>query len=254
MNDNVKQDILFLTDADNTLWDTDGVFRHAQLRLLSDVKKQIPGAVNSEEHELAFLRCYDQAIAERHHSGLKYPPDLLVRALTIGLSGATADKAATKVIAKPSSFEMIPEDQIDLIVATYSSNLKCPPKLRDGVLKGLNRLQDLNIKVVVVTESDKDKIEALIKHHSLPGITQVISAQKNVALYKRLKKTAKQGAKTVMVGDQLDRDIHFAHQAGLTTIHFQGGFNPKWNSKIPIFEADYSVSSFDVAVTIALNS
>src|SRR5690349_8683012 len=95
------------TDADNTLWDTDAVFREAQLGLLNDVENLSERSL-SRSDRLEFLREYDQAIALRHHSRLKYPPSLLVRALRAGLSGTAPDEAAARVVAVgavPTSYE-----------------------------------------------------------------------------------------------------------------------------------------------------
>ena len=50
------------TDADNTLWDTDAVFREAQLGLLNDVENLSERSL-SRSDRLEFLREYDQAIA-----------------------------------------------------------------------------------------------------------------------------------------------------------------------------------------------
>lgn len=56
-----------------------------------------------------------------------------------------------------------------------------------------------------------------------------------------------------MIGDQLDRDIVPAKEAGLTTIYFPGGFQPKWQSTEYEDFVDYWISAFDEAVTIIKN-
>jgi putative hydrolase of the HAD superfamily len=56
-----------------------------------------------------------------------------------------------------------------------------------------------------------------------------------------------------MIGDQLDRDIQPAREAGLTTFLFRGGFTPKWAEGIPS-TADYEISSFDQAADIICKS
>jgi hypothetical protein len=47
-------------------------------------------AVPSQPWETALLRprAYDQELAERHHASLNYPADLLIRALTLAVSGS----------------------------------------------------------------------------------------------------------------------------------------------------------------------
>ncbi len=252
MNDKAELDILVLTDADNTLWDTDSVFREAQMGLLKAVKSLIPGPKVS--NQLAFLRSYDQAIAKQHHSGLKYPPDLLVRALILGLAGEKPSKAASKVVSNPSTVSFLNPTQIDTIVQDYFKSLDRVPTLRLGVLEGLNRLVECGIKTIVVTEGDKHKIEKFILHHKLQGIDQIISAKKSAQLYRRLKKLAGPNTKTVMIGDQLVSDIQFSQLAGVTAVHFAGGFNPSRYAGQSNITADYSVVSFSDAINAAINN
>jgi putative hydrolase of the HAD superfamily len=74
-----KRLVLFV-DADNTLWDTDGIFATAQLNLLTAVETAI-GFPIFVANRLAFVRQIDQALAELHHRGLRYPPRLLAAAV-----------------------------------------------------------------------------------------------------------------------------------------------------------------------------
>ena len=72
-------------DADNTLWDTDGVFADAQLALLNELEDRL-GVQFPEPDRLAFVRAIDQGLAERHHEGLRYPPRFLIKALALALT------------------------------------------------------------------------------------------------------------------------------------------------------------------------
>jgi putative hydrolase of the HAD superfamily len=47
-----------------------------------------------------------------------------------------------------------------------------------------------------------------------------------------------------MVGDQLDRDIAPAKEAGLTTIYFPSGFKPKWMPLEAEVRPDFKIESF----------
>ena len=76
------RELVIVTDADNTLWDTDAVFRDAQLLLLSRVESAV-GAPCPEADRLLFVRRYDQALAQNHHLHLRYPPQLLVRSVEL---------------------------------------------------------------------------------------------------------------------------------------------------------------------------
>ncbi|NKC23436.1 hypothetical protein HED50_22875 [Ochrobactrum oryzae] len=41
---------------------------------------------------MEYVRGFDQAIAERHHLGLRYPPRLLVNAIALALRGLSGQK------------------------------------------------------------------------------------------------------------------------------------------------------------------
>jgi|SRR5581483_8465615 len=77
--------VLFL-DADNTLWDTDGVYEEAQLVLLRRLEEHLNVRLHDLDR-LGFVRSIDQALALRHHKGLRYPPRFLVKALALALTG-----------------------------------------------------------------------------------------------------------------------------------------------------------------------
>ena len=86
MNIAASQDAIVFLDADNTLWDTDGVFAQAQLKLLKGIENALGRSAPGEDR-LDFVRQIDQAIAGRHHLGLRFPARLLVQAVAQALAG-----------------------------------------------------------------------------------------------------------------------------------------------------------------------
>src|SRR5271169_1609629 len=83
------------TDADNTLWDTNGVFVEAQLAMLRELEMATGlSAPEAEDRGLEFLRHVDQNIAASHPERLRYPPVLLARGLLFALAGDSAGRAA----------------------------------------------------------------------------------------------------------------------------------------------------------------
>ena len=60
-------------------------------------------------------------------------------------------------------------------------------------------------------------------------------------------------ANAFMIGDQLDRDIAPAKEAGLKTIYFPGGFVPRWTPDEAKIGPDFRVSDFVEAVEIILS-
>lgn len=240
------KDHLFLTDADNTLWDTDAVFRDAQLALLDQVE-MVEGVRADAVDRLAYLRELDQLLAQGHHGGLRYPPALLILAVQARLLGARPDRAVHRALLGDTSARGAHEE----IVQAFFANLSRRAPLRPGVVTGIARLADAGHRVVVATEGAKEKIEGLLDVHGLRAqVHLVVAAPKTVSLYQRLAKTAS-GVK-MMVGDQIDRDIEPAKRAGFITAWFPGGFVPRWSSARS--EAiDIEITSFDRAADAFLS-
>src|SRR5437016_187694 len=86
-----------VTDADNTLWDTDGVYAEAQLWLVRIVEGELK-ANTSRQDRLKFIREIDQSIAQRHHAGLRYPSVLLVSALRRVMAGTALNRAVHEAL------------------------------------------------------------------------------------------------------------------------------------------------------------
>lgn len=231
-------------DADNTLWDTDGIFAAAQLELLEHVERLVDKRTG-EDGRLEFVRRLDQAIAERHHSGLRYPPRLLVQAVALALSGVEIETAArfARIDTRPAG--TVSELQAEKIQSAFLRALHRLPELRVGVADGLRRLAATGRTIIVVTEAAPGKSKQIaIEHRIDQYISKVVEAPKHARLYRRVQKLVGSSSMGFMVGDQLERDIRPAKEAGLTTIYFPGGFRPRWEYEANLAFADYVVKSF----------
>lgn len=238
-------------DADNTLWDTDQVFRSAQLALLDEVEIRVGQKVEDGDRQ-AFVRAIDQALAERHHDGLRYPPTLLVRAISRALAGEAGSQAAKQAWLGQRGSTLSTSDEGE-IVAAYFANLKAPPDLRPGVGEGMAQLHDAGCFTLIVTEASSNRTEATASLLGLDGtFNRVIEGRKRPELYRRVLKLAGSPAIAFMIGDQLDRDIVPAKAAGLTTIFFPGGFQPRWLPDEQDVRPDYRIERFDHALPIVL--
>lgn len=240
-------------DADNTLWDTDRVFAEAQLGLLSGVESHI-GATTATADQLDYVRAIDQAIALRHHAGLRYPPKLLIRAVSFALNGMKVQEAsrASRLGTRPSLLAPSQEDEVE---RNYFNALKAVPTLRPGVLEGMIALQEARCAVLIVSEAARTKVERTIAEVGLKGhFTRVIEGQKRPQLYRRVLRLARLPKRAFMIGDQLDRDIAPAKAAGLITVYFPGGFRPKWTPDEGSIGPDFKVSDFMQAAQIVLAS
>jgi putative hydrolase of the HAD superfamily len=125
-------------DADNTLWDTDAVFAHAQIQLLSEVESAV-GINSTANDRLAFIRALDQQLAEHHHHGLRYPPRLLARAAALALAGFSAGRAARSAWLGELKLPF-GEEVAAAVEQSYIASVPPPPALRPGVIEGLDRL------------------------------------------------------------------------------------------------------------------
>lgn len=238
-------------DADNTLWDTDRVFAEAQLGLLSGVEAAT-GTPCPVSDRLGYVRAIDQAIAARHHAGLRYPAKLLIKATALALSGKGAVEAAraSRLGTAPSP---LPASSEEVIEARYWRALKAVPALRTGVMAGLSALQDAGCAVLIVSEAARGKVETVIAATGLEGhFTRVIEGQKRPELYRRVLRLARLPRRAFMIGDQLDRDIAPAKAAGLATIYFPGGFRPEWTPDAAEVGPEFTITDFSEAARIIL--
>ena len=253
--DAVKSDgVIVFVDADNTLWDTNAVYAEAQLSLLAAVEEHV-GQPLAAQNRLAWLRSIDQAVAERHHAGLRYPPRLLVKATALALTGRNVSAAARLAWVGGSEEAGMTEDDARRIEEHFSQDIRTKPSLRPGVRRGLERLKFAGCKVLVLTEGSRSKALALLQHHKLVDLVdRVIESRKEVRLFERVLSLTNNPSLAFMIGDQLDRDIQPAQQAGVTTVFFPGGFQPKWHPPESKVVPDYKVRSFDDAASFILQA
>lgn len=238
-------------DADNTLWDTDAVFAAAQRQVLTDVATALDTPSPGDD-KLAFVRAVDQALAERHHAGLRYPPRLLIQAVELALNGMPADTAA-RAAWKGGLKYRLPADAAERVEARYFGALAMPPDLRPGVRDGLERLWAADSVMLVISEGAKERVRRNLAQFGLTKFfRRVIEAPKVPELYRRICNLTGGPDRAFMVGDQLDRDIMPARNAGVTTIYFPGGFQPRWSPVVESAAPDYTVASFAEVPSIVL--
>jgi len=232
-------------DADNTLWDTDGVYAAAQLSLLSAVETMV-GTSAASHDRLAFIRALDQDLAERHHSGLRYPPKLLTYALALALRGEPESIAVRSALMDLDHGGGLDTDAADLAARRFFDALKAVPTLRTGVQVGLHRLKAMGCLVIVVTEGTQARIEATVEVLGLAAdIDRLIEAPKQTRLFQRLARLSRAPEPMFMIGDQLQRDIAPAKAAGMETIYFPGNFAPKWELVGDVVHPDHRIDNFE---------
>lgn len=244
--------ILVVTDADNTLWDTDAVYAEGQLGLLKRIESDI-GITTDSEDRLAFVREVDQELVRLHNYNLKYPPIFLDLALSFSLKGLSPFEAANK--AMEYDVGEISGARARKHVNWFIDHIiNEKPKLRPGVLEGLKQLHKMNATIIILTEGYEKRCNSLIKSFGLKDFfSDVIVNRKEIAIYKKILKENR-NKKSFMIGDQLDRDVFPAMEAGFIAIYFPGGFQPKWIPNENSNRPDYQISSFEEVPSIVLKN
>ena len=242
--DMINKKLFVGVDADNTLWDTDSVFAEAQLSLLSKLESTT-GIEVAEGDKLNYIRQIDQEIARLHGFDLKYPVEILVRAVEVSLLGEDPRTAAK--IAVESQFDIATLDiygsYAKWFLEEISNNV---PKLRPGVKEGLRKIADQFGKIVIFTEGRERTCWSNLKYHGVDAFVEdVILCKKGVEFYTSFVERNKHAyLKFIMIGDQLDRDIVYAKAAGFVTIYFPGGFLPYWVDISDKHSFDYEIINF----------
>lgn len=219
-----------LVDADNTLWDTDAVFREAQLLVLARAE-EATGRACAAVDRLEFIRSYDQALAQKHHLHLRYPAQLLVRSVEAGLAGTTPEIAARDAIAgRPPMGSSLDQDGVEAIVADYAQALTATPRLLSGVAEGVRAAKDAGLRLFVMTEGRIEKQKRILELHGLLGSFEgVWEMTKERSQFDRVVSRFA-GSRIVVVGDQPDRDIVPAKAAGCWTVLVPSRFKPSWQT------------------------
>src|SRR3546814_12927607 len=96
-----------------------------------------------------------------------------------------------------------------------------------------------------------DRVRRTARAHQLEGLfDRIIEAPKIPRIYQRALRLVGDASTAFMVGDQLQRDIRPAKEAGLRTIYFPGGFRPHWELKEQSVQPDFRVDRFDAVPAI----
>jgi putative hydrolase of the HAD superfamily len=241
--------VALISDADNTLWDTDRIYAAAQLWLLTEIENYV-GTKLGELQRLDFVRRLDQTLAAKHHHGLRYPTALLVNAIARALRGsseidATRDALANLAVAFHG-------DNISKCAEQFESKLRATPPLRPGVDNGLELIYRMGIPILVATEGSVDRCRMRLSHWGLEKlVTHVVSGTKTKEFFFRMTRLLEAAPENCfVVGDQLDRDIAMASTAGCKTIYFPGGFVPVWAPSVEETRPNHVVTSYYEIVKI----
>ncbi|RJP25076.1 MAG: HAD family hydrolase [Candidatus Abyssobacteria bacterium SURF_5] len=240
-----NREVLVVLDADNTLWDTDLVYAKSQLILLSEIEKHLKVTAPSDD-KLSFLRRMDQNLARLHNYNLEYPARLLINALALALTGHSPLVSVREAVR--TGTDVLGRDFINEMEMLFIKKLKSEiPPLRIGVRQGVKKLHQRGGLLVILTEGNRDKCKLLLNKYELSNyIHKILVARKEVRIYQEILAEFDVASQSnYMVGDQLDRDIAPAKEAGFYTIYFAGGFQPFWMPAVRDICPHFTISSFE---------
>ncbi|GEM_PF-1256306 len=231
---------VIIFDADNTIWDTDAVFRSAQLALLQTLASD--GLLDNPASHLTLLRAIDCHLMALHGKA-EYGFDALALALIIAFTRhCSAEEAASEAFteAQTQDFERY-RPLIHMAHNTFADALHQPPPLFADALAILLSLRAASISAssiatILMTEGDTTRIERAFSAHRFRERTlfdEILILEKNAdtmayarSVGYRILCVSEETTPilTVFVGDSLKRDIQPANRAGFVTVYKPAAF------------------------------
>jgi putative hydrolase of the HAD superfamily len=243
---------IIVFDADNTLWDTNAVFREAQIDLLSVFAEA--GLLKNPKAALDTLRKIDRALV-RLTGQFEYDFTFLARAVGHYYSGIINVEQAADFALK--QIESVSASVIEKSSAAFAQTLEeIPPLFGDTeevlrCLTGTRSLQGSSV-LILFTDGERLRIERILETYKLAESTfdEVVIGRKTAESFNevrllgldKLKSVGRSEAKLLMIGDSLKHDIAPSKQAGFTTIYkpadFLGAEAPTNSDELPDFRID----------------
>lgn len=227
--------VVIIFDADNTLWDTDSVFRAAQLAMLNVFAQA--GLVKSPPTELRTLRALDEEFIR-----LTGRAEYDFRILAIALAQhyvrqlSLAEAAQCALTYQPEMAIPVLAPIVDAAHRALAEGLRAIPPLfpdAEGVLKAIRAASspDRPIVTALFTEGSSERLQRILMAHRLVErvlFDTIMIAPKSVTAWREAYKrgavllpsqVGQERTLGIVVGDSLRRDIVFGNQAGMITVY-----------------------------------
>jgi putative hydrolase of the HAD superfamily len=222
---------ILIFDADNTLWNTDKVFRSAQISLLNHFVRI--GQFENAGRELITLRKIDQAIAAKLQVA-EYDFRLLATALVYFYLENTSLDEAVAYSFQQGKLKQEWQEIIDTVYKIYIQKMsEIPPLFRytSRVLMHIHACSrdEFPIVMIILSEGNKSRLNRIITAHGFHDkqiFSEIVVMPKNMEAFlyaQQLGLTHLSGAYrdeilSVAIGDSITRDIRYANRAGLITV------------------------------------
>jgi putative hydrolase of the HAD superfamily len=250
----------FAFDADNTLWDTNAVFRDAQVEMLSVLASK--GLLEEPEDHVEELRRLDRQLMGKMGRN-EYDFRALADALIIYYRDACDPGKAVKTVveehARGEGYSSLAKNAYE----RFSDTLKEVPDLLLGVRETLRAIGDLkeqhDVTLALFSEGNEDRLYRILEVHNDVAecfdLIRVIG-KKDVASFEDLRQSLKrkvgdsENPTCVMVGDSINSDIRPANKAGFVTVYkpadFEGRETPADEAGQPDFTIEQVSEVIDV--------
>jgi FMN phosphatase YigB (HAD superfamily) len=241
-------------DADNTLWDTAGIFRFARRELLKALGRSgLP--CDSEADEIA-LRRLDFKLAEATGT-FEYDFRRLAKSAACLFSRRSTLGEASAVAWETSADVSLPQSEaIEQAYAAFQAALEIPAPLYKDAEYVLPLLRDSgNLVTVLFSEGNPARVGRTLEAHRIELLhffDEIVIRPKTREAWEYVKQTGRNrldpaacGQPTVfiLVGDSIERDIKLGNQAGFVTVFRPQDFLGQERSCEPYGQPHYTIST-----------
>ena len=220
-------------DADNTLWDTNELYAQAQETLVARLEKLTGKRVVGDR--VAYLRRFDEEIAQNHPDGFRYPIRLLTERMYQELSGKVSS-------LPPDAAAVFGEFEHE-----YLSTIAGSPQLFPGAKETLSALVAKGYRLVLLSEGDPVLVRDRLAGNAIRDyFTDVLVKKKVAGTFEDLRSLhgSEHATTFFSVGDRLDVDMRLAAKAGYRTIFLPGKFRP-FESSLDCWRPDATAVSLN---------
>jgi len=227
-------------DADNTLWDTNAVFRHAQLSLLRVFAKA--NSFHDEDKELAVLRRVDRELINQL-GRFEYDFHILATAIAYYYykNLSVEDSVSQAISDTTSQFNSELSLIIDEAHLIFEKELKQIPALfpdTETILSSIHSCKSHkhSIAVLIFSDGSHSRLERILQAYGIRErglFDEIIIGAKSVESFCKAKMAGlkylgdeadPERTLFVMIGDSLQRDIKPANKAGYITVYKPANF------------------------------
>lgn len=232
--------MILIFDADNTIWDTDAVFRGAQLALLKTFAKA--ALITQPDLQLETLRTLDRVLVNKLGQA-EYDFKLLSTALAYFYSQKlTISEAVDAAVHANLVLNPILTEASEEAYQAFKRELKRVPPLYPETIPVLSAFRALvseanPLVTILLSEGNHTRLEHILEAHNIRAqrlFDEIIIAPKSKEVFEQTKEIGLQllshqtisGKEVVfvLIGDSLHRDIKFGNQTGFVTVYKPSAF------------------------------